>query len=274
MFERVQHIGYRVSDLDQARGWFERIFGAKTIGRGEYEDIPGFPGPSRSVFMAFGQVEVQLIGPFDRENIPRDSLVLHHAGYSVQSLSKAVERLASKGIRFLNDTPFVDSMGRKVMALDPETTRHTRICLIESPAQDPPSVWGEPLIRVDGILHTGYRVKHLDEAIAWYTDTFEGVLLGQGKMSAGARYAMVNCNQAQVELVELPHAQIPDACHLIDHAGFVTGNLGAVIEKAVQSGLSFETGQPNQNIVGHKVIYVHPDHTLGTRIHLTELPPA
>ena len=43
MFEKIQHIGYLVSDLDVAIGWFAKTFGGLNAGGSNLPDGPVVP---------------------------------------------------------------------------------------------------------------------------------------------------------------------------------------------------------------------------------------
>ena len=65
MFEKIQHIGYLVADLDAAVQWFKTGFGGENAGGGNLNSSVAVPGGGRNAFIHFGQVETELIEPAD-----------------------------------------------------------------------------------------------------------------------------------------------------------------------------------------------------------------
>ena len=112
MFDKIQHIGYVVADLDKAVAWFQHGFGAENAGSGPVQSSRAVPSGGCNVFVHFGQVEAELIKPGDTNNVPQDTLVMHHVGYVVADIPQAVERAYARGLRFLADAPFTNPLGR------------------------------------------------------------------------------------------------------------------------------------------------------------------
>ena len=105
MFDKIQHIGYLVADLDKAVEWFKQGFGAANAGGGPVQSSRAVPGGGRNAFVHFGQVEVELIEPGDTSNVPKDTLVMHHVGYVVADIPRAVERARARASRLSRTRP-------------------------------------------------------------------------------------------------------------------------------------------------------------------------
>src|SRR5215471_2812877 len=103
MFDKIQHIGYLVNDLDKAVEWFKHGFGGENAGGGPVQSSRAVPSGGRNAFVHFGQVEAELIEPGDTSTIPKDTLVLHHVGYVVADISRAVARAQARGCTFIAD---------------------------------------------------------------------------------------------------------------------------------------------------------------------------
>ena len=71
MFDKIQHIGYLVADLDAAIAWFGKGFGAQRAGGGPIAAAPaiGLASGGRNAFVRFGQVEVELLEPTHRSGL-------------------------------------------------------------------------------------------------------------------------------------------------------------------------------------------------------------
>ena len=92
MFDKIQHIGYLVRDLDAAVAWYAQGFGAENAGGSNLPAGGIIPSGGRNAFVHFGKVEVELIEPQDKTGLPDDSLVMHHVGYAVSDIAASVLR--------------------------------------------------------------------------------------------------------------------------------------------------------------------------------------
>jgi catechol 2,3-dioxygenase-like lactoylglutathione lyase family enzyme len=271
MFDKIQHIGYLVDDLDKAVDWFKKGFGAENAGGGPVRSSRAVPSGGRNAFVHFGQVEAELIEPGDTSNVPTDTLVLHHVGYVVADIPRAVARAQARGCTFIADAPFTNPLGQQVLYFDPDTTNGVLIHLTQLPAQ-PNTVGFGRGVKVDKIIHAGYLVRNAAEAVAWYVDRFDGVHVGGRAMRRGGRYALVNCGQVQVELIEPQDPSTMGAHHAMDHVGYVTRDIGAGITECCCRGFRFEADAPSTNAIGHQVLYFDTHTSMGSRMHLTQLP--
>ncbi len=158
-----------------------------------------------------------------------------------------------------------------VLYFDPDTTNGVLIHLTQLPARPNTVGFGQG-VQVDKIIHAGYLVRNAAEAVAWYVDKFDGVHVGGRAMRRGGRYALVNCGQVQVELIELQDPSTMGAHHAMDHVGYVTQDMGAGITECFCRGFRFEADAPSTNAIGHQVLYFDPNTSMGSRMHLTQLP--
>ena len=125
MFIKVQHAGYLVENLDEAIDWYVNTFGAEHTGR-------GMGGPGELGFVQIGQVEVELIQPSDMSQLAGATHALHHVGYVVEDLDKAVEEFKAKGYKFATEEPISNFMGYRLIYFDTESTNGTRIHLTDA----------------------------------------------------------------------------------------------------------------------------------------------
>ena len=58
----------------------------------------------------------------------------------------------------------------------------------------------------------------------------------------------------------------------MDHVGYVTPDMGAGITACRRRGFRFEAEVPGTNAIGHQVLYFDPTTSMGSRMHLTQLP--
>ena len=269
MFEAIQHIGYLIDDLAAGEAWFKATFGAERIGGGNMTPGPIVATGGINAFMRFGDVEVELMQPGDTSTVPKNTFVMHHVGYVVSDMAAAAARARAKGLRFLADAPYTNFVGQQVFYLDPATTNGVMIHLTGVPDRGARRYGSS---RVDGIVHPGYRVRDADAAAAWYVEKLGGVIVGSGPSAAGGRVAFVNVGGAQVELIQRPDAASMGADHILDHVGYTTSDLDADVRDYRQRGIAFASPEPIVNPIKQRLIYFETSYSLGTRMHLTQLP--
>ncbi len=272
MFDRIQHVGYLVADLDGAVGWFEQGFGAAEAAGSILSSSQAVPGGGRNAFVHFGQIEVELIELEDNSSIPTDTLVMHHVGYVVDDISKSMSQLTAKGFTFAAESPFTNVMGQQVLYLDSSSTKEVFMHLTQLPAQ-PNDIGVGGGVAVQNIVHCGYLVRHLDEAESWYVNNFQGLRVGGGASRQGGRNAFVNFGQVQVELIQPGDLdRVPGGAHAMDHVGYVVTDMEGAIADCRRRGFRFVADAPITNSIGQRVLYFDTDTTMGTRMHLTQLP--
>jgi methylmalonyl-CoA/ethylmalonyl-CoA epimerase len=271
MFEKIQHVGYLVDDLDKAVAWFKHGFGAEYAGGGPMGSSRAVPSGGRNAFVHFGQVEAELIEPGDASALPKDTLVLHHVGYVVADIAKAIEWAQARGFAFVAKAPFTNLMGQQLLYFDPATTNGILIHLTQLPAQ-PNAIGVGSGVQVDSIVHAGYLVRNVEEAIAWYVDKFDGVHVGGGASRRGGRNAFVNFGNVQVELIEPQDPSTMGAQPTMDHVGYVARDISATITECRSRGFQFVADAPNTNSIGQQVLYFETQSSMGSRMHLTQLP--
>jgi methylmalonyl-CoA/ethylmalonyl-CoA epimerase len=274
MFDKIQHIGYLVADLDAAVGWFKQTFGGENAGGSTLGNSVAVPGGGRNAFVHFGQIEAELIEPNDNGHLPPNTLVMHHVGYVVSDINSAIPELKAKGFRFAADAPFTNVLGQQVLYFDPATTNGCLMHLTQQP-QQPNTVGLGQGFPVDEIVHAGYLVADVEEAVAWYEKNFEGAAIGGiGASRRGARNAYVNFGQVQVELIEPTDINdLGGQRYVMDHVGYVVSDIGAGIADCRGRGFQFVADEAMTNRIGQQLLYFDTGSTMGARMHLTQLPP-
>jgi catechol 2,3-dioxygenase-like lactoylglutathione lyase family enzyme len=273
MFDKIQHIGYLATDVDAAVSWFKQSLGAENAGGGNLGSSLAVPNGGRNAFVRFGQIELELIEPNDKGSLPRDTLVMHHVGYVVSDISRALPALKSKGFKFPGDTPFTNPMGQQVLYFDPATTNGVLIHLTQLPAPTSAIGLGQGF-PVEEIVHAGYLVADVEEAVAWYEKMFDGVAVGGiGASRRGVRNAYVNFGQVQVELIETAdQKELDGKRYIMDHVGYVVSDINTGIADCQDRGFQFMGDAAFTNRVGQQLLYFDPATTMGARMHLTQLP--
>ena len=271
MFDKIQHIGYLVRDLDAAVAWYAKGFGGENAGGSTLPAGGIILSGGRNAFVHFGKVEVELIEPQDKTDLPADTLVMHHVGYVVSDIAAAIVDLKSRAFKFFSDAPNTNVLGQQVLYFDPACTNGVLMHLTQLPTQ-PSAVGLDAGVKIDHIVHAGYLVNNLENAIAWYVDKLGGVHLGGGASRRGGRNAFVNFGQVQVELIEPQDPASLGPAHSMDHVGYVALDIEAAIADCRARGFQFVADTPNTNSVGQQVLYFETGSTKGSRMHLTQLP--
>jgi len=265
MFNKIQHVGYQVHDLDKAVAWFAEKFGGRRAAGGTAQ-LGG-----RNAFVQFGNIEVELLEPLNHNQLPDNTLLMHHVGYVVPDVRQAAATLKQKGLRFTADEPNVNALAQKVLWLDPSTTNDILIHLTQLPEQPNTVGVGEGLA-IEQIIHAGYVVENLSEAVAWYTEKFGGEYIGGGMSRRGVNNAFVNFGQVQVELLEpTSPEQLGGQRQAMDHVGYVVKDILAAIEECQRRDLRLGEPVPRSNSINQQLCYFDTACTCGTQIHLTQL---
>ena len=272
MFDNIQHIGYLTQDLDAAVAWFERSFGGRKAGGGNLPKNYAVPSGGRNAYVRFGRVETEIIEPEDRQGLSESILTMHHVGYTVSDIQHAAAALRDRGFKFAADAPAVNVMGQQVWYLDASTTNGAMVHLTQLADQMDSAGVGEG-IEIEKIVHAGYLVPNLEEAISWYVERLDGQHIGGGASKFGGRIAFVNFGRVQVELIEPEgHAVAAGPGHVMDHVGYVVGDMPACIGHCQSRGFKFMEGAPFTNSIQQQVAYFDAATSMGSRMHLTQLP--
>ena len=272
MFDKIQHIGYLTPDLDAAVTWFERSFGGRNAGGGNLPKIYAVPSGGRNAYVRFGQVEAEIIEPEDRHGLSEDILTMHHVGYVVANIQHVASSLQSRGFKFASDTPTTNVMGQQVWYLNASTTNGVMIHLTQ-PADQPDSAGVGQGVEFQKIVHAGYLVPNLEEGISWYVERLDGQHIGGGTSQFGGRIAFVNFGQVQVELIQPEDpVRLGGHDHVMDHVGYVVGDMPTCMGQCQNRGLGFMEGAPFTNSLKQKVAYLDTSTSMGSRMHLTQLP--
>jgi catechol 2,3-dioxygenase-like lactoylglutathione lyase family enzyme len=263
--------------LDRAVGWFERSFGANRSGGGPLVKSYAVPSGGRNAYVRFGKVESEIIEPEDTTGLSAEVLTMHHVGYVVPDIGETVAVLTRRGFRFAADAPFTNVMGQQVLYFDADTTNGVMVHLTQLPAGQAGGnlndAGQEQTVEIENIVHAGYLVQNLEEAIAWYVERLDGQHVGGGASRAGGRNAFVNFGQVQVELIEPgDKTRLSGPNHEMDHVGYVVGDMHVCMGQCQARGLHFVEGAPLTNSVQQQVAYFDTATSMNSRMHLTRLP--
>lgn len=131
MFERVDHVGIAVRDLDASIAFYERVFGVTFTYRHTAAD--------QGVEEAMGRVGeswIQLLRPLSVETpvgkfIEKRGEGVHHIGYGVADISAALAELDGNGIALIDSHPRLGSRGARIAFLHPRSAGGVLVELVQ-----------------------------------------------------------------------------------------------------------------------------------------------
>jgi methylmalonyl-CoA/ethylmalonyl-CoA epimerase len=121
MFERVDHVGIAVRDLDGAIAFYQKVFGVEFTYRHSV--------PEQGVEEAMGRVGeswIQLLCPLGPDTpvgkfIESRGEGVHHIGYGVADVRAALAELKDHEIRLIDEHPRPGSRGASIAFIHPKS---------------------------------------------------------------------------------------------------------------------------------------------------------
>lgn len=121
MFERVDHVGIAVKDLDAAIAFYQRVFGVEFTYRHTVEE--------QGVEEAMGQVGeswIQLLRPTGPDTpvgkfIAAKGEGVHHIGYGVADVEQAIKDCQGHDLRMIDHAPRGGSRGASIAFIHPKS---------------------------------------------------------------------------------------------------------------------------------------------------------
>ena len=122
MFERIDHIGVAVEDLDAAIALYEGSFEMDLAHR-ETVESQGV----EAVLLDVGDGHVELLRPLGPDTavgkfLERKGPGLHHVAYAVDDIGAALEQIRNAGIELIDSEPRQGIRGSLVAFLHPKST--------------------------------------------------------------------------------------------------------------------------------------------------------
>jgi methylmalonyl-CoA/ethylmalonyl-CoA epimerase len=120
-YRGVHHLGFAVTDLDEAVSTYGRLFGATL----EHRDAVGDQGvEAASVFV--GGSRIELLAPTGGDTPVGRFLVkrgpgMHHVAYEVEDVSAELRRLAEAGVQLIDEHPRRGLFGLEVAFVHPDS---------------------------------------------------------------------------------------------------------------------------------------------------------
>lgn len=133
MFERVDHVGIAVQDLDAAIEFYSTAFGVEftyrhTVTEQGVEEAMGRVGESW----------IQLLRPLGPDTPVGKFLAargegVHHIGYGVPDINEAIAGCVAAGLRMIDEVPRKGSRGAEIAFVHPKSVTGVLTELVEEP---------------------------------------------------------------------------------------------------------------------------------------------
>lgn len=117
----VHHVAFAVSDLDEAVGTYQRLFGAEVELRGRMEEQG-----VEAVYLRMGSGRVELMGALAEDTpigrfLAKRGPGMHHVAYEVPDVAQAVGELAAAGADVIDSVPRTGLDGHAVSFVHPDS---------------------------------------------------------------------------------------------------------------------------------------------------------
>jgi methylmalonyl-CoA epimerase len=122
MLEVIDHVGVAVEDIEAALALYRETFGMPLVHR---ETVTEQGVDAALLDVGDGHVELlQPLGPDTAVGkfISRRGAGLHHVAYRVADVRHTLERLATAGLRLIDEEPRIGIRGSRVAFLHPSST--------------------------------------------------------------------------------------------------------------------------------------------------------
>jgi methylmalonyl-CoA/ethylmalonyl-CoA epimerase len=122
MFDRVDHIGVAVADLDAAIAVHERDY-EMALAHREVVEEQGV----EAVLLDVGDSHVELLRPLSEDSpvgrfLAKRGPGLHHVAYGVADIEAVLAALRERGVRLIDETPRTGIRGTRVAFLHPSSS--------------------------------------------------------------------------------------------------------------------------------------------------------
>lgn len=121
MFDKIEHLGIAVADLEVAIPLYSKLLGTTCYKR-EVVETEGV----ETAFFRMGDSKIELLQSLEADGliarfIEKKGEGLHHVAYAVENIHKEMQRLAAEGFQLLNTEPKTGADGKWVCFLHPKT---------------------------------------------------------------------------------------------------------------------------------------------------------
>jgi methylmalonyl-CoA/ethylmalonyl-CoA epimerase len=133
VFERFDHIGVAVEDLDEALALYGERFGMELQHRETVEEQG-----VEAVLLGVGDSHIELLRPLGPDTavgkfLARSGPGLHHVAYGTDDIDSALESVRAAGLELIDERPRIGMRGSRVAFLHPKSTGGVLTELVEAP---------------------------------------------------------------------------------------------------------------------------------------------
>jgi methylmalonyl-CoA/ethylmalonyl-CoA epimerase len=132
VFERIDHIGVAVEDLDEAVALYGERLGMELQHR-ETVESQGV----EAILLGVGESHVELLRPLGPDTavgrfLDRNGPGLHHVAYGTDDIERAIDSVRSAGLRLIDEEPRTGIRSSRVAFLHPKSTGGVLTELVEA----------------------------------------------------------------------------------------------------------------------------------------------
>jgi methylmalonyl-CoA/ethylmalonyl-CoA epimerase len=131
VFDRIDHVGVAVEDLDEALALYRDRLGMREEHRETVEQFD-----VEAVLLEVGDGHVELLRPTSTESavgrfLARGGAGIHHVAYRTEDIDAALDRARDEGLRLIDEQPRTGIRGSRVAFLHPKSTGGVLTELVE-----------------------------------------------------------------------------------------------------------------------------------------------
>jgi len=135
VFEKIDHIGIAVSDLEKSINFYRDQMGLEFKGTEIVDEQK-----VKVAFFPVGESKIELLEPTDPNGpvgkyIEKKGEGVHHLSFRVSNIEAKLEQLKEQGVALIDETPRYGAGGAKIAFLHPKSTGGVLVELCEREAE-------------------------------------------------------------------------------------------------------------------------------------------
>ena len=135
MFQKVDHIGIVVADLDEAVTRYERVYGVSCRHVETLDELS-----VRIAYLPVGEVTLELAEPIGEGGrvarfLREHGEGFHHLAFRVEDLNASLAQLSANGVELRDPEPRRGGEGSRVAFIEPDETHRVLTELVERPGE-------------------------------------------------------------------------------------------------------------------------------------------
>jgi len=129
MIKKISHIGLAVEDLEKARAFFRENFALSVLERERFDEL-------LFSFIPLEGTDIELLQSTTIDGqiakfIEKKGQGIHHIAFEVDDIQAELDQLKRKGVRLVNEMPYVNAHEELVAFLHPKSTFGVLVELIQ-----------------------------------------------------------------------------------------------------------------------------------------------